>query len=316
MKRTGTDLASYYSAHSQPQCASCKATFSTVSNRNKHQKKCEAWASGISRESQTQQLPQTQQVETRTASPPVVTTQENAVNGNTTTVPFRQESFPEEYSNPDALVKWVPHRMKNTDIRRTPNYDGSSKSKILKIWPHFKNLFLGRRTNAFDRLSLNEQEAIRQGNVASRHIGQGSDSVMTVLGQFHHFMKEHNEGSLLVEGSYDVLAAFPRIHAFLKFLQLWGYRSATVRNKAAVLKSCLKHLQSLPHFALGTSRHTRLVTAMKTCERWRSNMKANGVTERSQDCNEEQLIAEGKFFKPPEDLAFFRWLIRKVTFRS
>jgi len=41
-------------------------------------------------------------------------------------------------------------------------------------------------------------------------------------------------------------------------------------------------------------------------------MKANSVVERSRRYNEERLRAEGKFFKPPEDLAFFRWLIRKI----
>jgi len=140
-------------------------------------------------------------------------------------------------------------------------------------------------------------------------VGQGTDNVYTVLGQYIHFMQDHNEKHLLITGSYEVLTAFPRVYAFLKFLQLWGYRSVTVRNKAAVLKGCLKHLQTLPTFSPGTLAYTRLMDSMKTCERWRSNMKIKSKTEQP---NEEKLIVEGKFFQPPEDLAFFRWLIRKI----
>jgi hypothetical protein len=224
-----------------------------------------------------------------------------------------QHTFPDEYSNPDALAKWIPHySLENKGPRRTPNYSGFSKEKILKIWPAFKNLILGQKRSAYDRLSMREQGLIRQGDVAAKHVGQGTDNVFTVLGQFLHFMKDHKEDNLLKEGSYDVLAAYPRIYAFLKFLQMWGYRSSTVRNKAAILKGCLKHIQHLAAFVPGSILHTRLVTAMNTCEKWRSNMKTLTISERSKEKNEDRLIAEGKFFKPPEDTAFFRWLIQKI----
>lgn len=325
MKRTASEP-------NLPQCARCGATFSSISNRNKHAKKNVCTnvvappqvfvTTALLQATTTSQQPSfsaPQQLASSTTStallqPILGTSQQQPSSSDTSSQSPKNQLFifPEEYSNPEALVKWIPHYNSEKKIRRTPNYSGYSKEKVLKIWPAFKNLILGQKRNAYDRLSVREQGLIRQGDVASKHVGQGTDNLFTVLGQYQHFMKEHKEDNLLKEGSYDVLASYPRIYAFLKFLQLWGYRSSTVRNKAAILKGCLKHLQSLPVFMPGSILHTRLVTAMNTCEKWRSNMKHLIISERSREKNEDRLIAEGKFFKPPEDTAFFRWLVNKI----
>jgi hypothetical protein len=295
------------------QCPLCLATFSTFGNRNKHQKKCNSGSPEILSTTNTPTTTTTSTTSTTTATTKAPAT------ATTTTTTTTTTTFPEEYDpNGEALAIWVAIQKEesnnngNSSALRTKNWSNkASRTKVLKTWPHFKNLILGKKANSFERLSFTEQDAIKQRNVASKHVGQGSNNYITVLGQFYFFVHAH-EKHLLLEGSYDLFAAFPRIQAFLKFLQIWGYKAATIRNKAALLKTCMKHLQSLPRFAPNTFSYTRLVTAMQTCERWRSNMRASSVIERSLDSNEEKLRAEGKFFKPPEDLAFFRWLIRKV----
>jgi hypothetical protein len=317
MKRVRS-ISTSSSAPLPPQCAKCGATFSTISNRNKHAKKnlCVAISQAPPNTPEVvstapQQTTLVSLAPSTALQPTIIRTPQQPASSNNSNQ--SQHTFPDEYSNPDALAKWIPHyNLENKGPRRTPTYSGFSKEKILEIWPAFKNLIIGQKRSAYDRLSMREQGLIRQGDVAAKHVGQGTDNVFTVLGQFLHFMKDHKEDNLLKEGSYDVLAAYPRIYAFLKFLQMWGYRSSTVRNKAAILKGCLNHIQHLPAFVPGSILHTRLITAMNTCEKWRSNMKTLTISERSKEKNEDRLIAEGKFFKPPEDTAFFRWLIQKI----
>jgi hypothetical protein len=161
------------------------------------------------------------------------------------------QSLPEEYGNFAKLALSIPHYGRRTPGKHSPIFKGTVNSvfwvkshnihhhstgrpaaKVFRTWPHLNNLVKERKHNAFERLPLEAQQAIRQRNVAWKHVGQDSANITTVLSQFQRFMCEHGEKKLLEQGSYEVLVLYPRLNAFFKFLQLWGCSAATVRNKA------------------------------------------------------------------------------------
>jgi hypothetical protein len=118
----------------------------------------------------------------------------------------------------------------------------SQRRKFSKSGLHSKTSLSGRREAPMIGCQCGNKDLSAKVMLPQNMLDKGQTTYLQCLDSFYRFMKDHKEDNLLKEGSYDVLAAYPRVYAFLKFLQMWGYRSSTVRNKAAILKGCLNHI--------------------------------------------------------------------------